>query len=178
MQGVSRIKNVGPQMDCWLCKEKDYRFIKYDKLLVDRLVYEDKYTYAIVPKDSHVKHHLLVVLKSKNGVHKKGLIECNAADLRKIGKTMAILCSKLKKLNSNYDTIYTGCFSDEGHVHYHLFPLNHKNDKGYSGCAITWLSEKEAKSTCKSFKNMSRKEKKERLKEIDLLAKEIKLLFG
>ena len=74
-----------------------------------------------------------------------------------------------------YDTIYSGCFSDEHHVHYHLFPLDFKNDKGYKGWAINWLSVKECESECRSFEKLNPKEKLKRLNEIEEIVRKFKI---
>jgi diadenosine tetraphosphate (Ap4A) HIT family hydrolase len=161
-------------MNCPWCNQKEMRYIKCKGKTVDRQLFEDDYTYVLVPRESHVKHHLIVVLKKKNkGKHRKGLMQCESDDLTHIGKTIYKFCSKLKELPYRYNTVYSGCFSDEGHVHYHLFPLNIKRDKGYKGCAISWLSEKECRSECNSFKKMTHKAKLERLSEIESIVQEL-----
>ncbi len=119
------------------------------------------------------KTPLIVVLKKNEKQHRVGLIECNSDDLTHIGKTIYRFCSKLKELPYGYDTIYSGCFSDAGHVHYHLFPLNIDRDKGYKGCALSWLSEKECRSESNSFEKMTPKAKLERLSEIESIVREL-----
>jgi diadenosine tetraphosphate (Ap4A) HIT family hydrolase len=150
------------------------KYITYSGKTVDRQLFEDDYTYVLVPRESHVKHHLIVVLKKNNEEqHRAALMECNSDDLTDIGKTIYKFCSKLKELPYGYDTVYSGCFSDAGHVHYHLFPLNIDRDKGYKGCAISWLSEKECRSECNSFEKMTHKAKLDRLSEIESIVREL-----
>ena len=148
------------------------KYITYKGKKVNRQLFEDDYTYVLVPRESHVRHHLIVVLKKNAKQHRAGLMECNSDDLAHIGKTIYRFCSKVKKLPYRYDTVYSGCFSDAGHVHYHLFPLNIDRDKGYKGCAISWLSEKEYRSECNSFEKMTHKAKLERLSEIESIVRE------
>jgi diadenosine tetraphosphate (Ap4A) HIT family hydrolase len=136
-------------------------------------LFEDDYTYVLVPRESHIKHHLIIVLKKKEEQHRAGLMECNSDDLTRIGKTIDRFCLKLKELPYGYDTVYSGCFSDEGHVHFHLFPLNIDRDKGYKGCAISWLAEKECRSECNSFEKMTPRAKLERLSEIQSIVREL-----
>ena len=103
-------------------------------------------------------------------------MECSSDDLKHIGHTISKFCSKLEKLpDYEYDTIYSGCFSDEHHVHYHLFPLNLERDKGYKGFAISWLSEKECRSETKSFnfEKMKHEAKLKRLREIESIVREL-----
>jgi diadenosine tetraphosphate (Ap4A) HIT family hydrolase len=150
------------------------KYIKYKSKKVDRQLFEDDYTYVLVPKESHVKHHLIVVLKKRSEEHHRaGLMDCKPDDLAHIGNTIYKCCSKLKKLPYRYDTVYSGCFSDAGHVHYHLFPLNIDRDKGYKGSAISWLSEKECRSECNSFEKMTHKAKLKRLSDIESIVREL-----
>ena len=160
-------------MNCPWCNQEEMKYITYNGKTVDRQLFEDDYTYVLVPRESHVKHHLIVVLKKNEEQHRAGLMECNSDDLTHIGKTIYKFCSKLKELPYGYDTVYSGCFSDEGHLHYHLFPLNIESDKGYKGCAISWLSEKECRSECNSFEKMTHKAKLERLSEIESIVREL-----
>jgi len=158
---------------CWMCDPKQYKnLVPWDQK-IERLVDQDKRTYVIVPRESHVKHHLLVVLKAQRGKHKRGLIECTKDDLRYLGKTIYKWCSILKKLPSKYDTVYAGCYSDEGHVHFHLIPFNHKRNKGYYGFAMTWLAEKECKSAANPFCKMSHEKKNKRVVEFAKIVKEL-----
>ncbi len=159
-------------MNCWMCDPTQYRWLQYADLRVSRLLSENKYTYVIVPRESHVKHHLLVALKEKNGRHKRGLIECSAEELAYLGSTISHWCAILKKMK--YDTVYTGCYSDEGHTHFHLIPLNHAKDKGVSGSAMQWLAEKEKLSDRNQFTKMSDTQKRARLLNIASLVFEMK----
>ena len=161
-------------MNCPWCNQEEMKYIRYKDKTVNRQLFEDDYTYVLVPRESHVKHHLIVVLKKKEEKHRAGLIECTSDDLTHIGKTIYRFCSKLKELPYGYDAVYSGCFSDAGHVHYHLFPLNIDRDKGYKGCAIGWLSEKECRSECNSFEKMTHQAKLARLREIELIVRELK----
>jgi hypothetical protein len=139
-------------------------------------VYENKYTYVIVPRESHVKHHLLVVLKAENGAHKRGLIECTADGLTHLGTTISRWCAVLKRCP--YDTIYTGCYSDAGHVYFHLILLNHATDKGFLGGAMQWLAEKERLSAEKPFSSMVDAEKRARLNDVESLVATLKGMIG
>ena len=159
-------------MDCWLCDQNQYTWLEHQDKRVCRLVYEDKYTYVIVPRESHVKHHLLVVLKAENGAHKRGLIECTADDLTYLGTTISQWCAMLKRCH--YDTVYAGCYSDAGHVHFHLIPLNHATDKGFLGSAMQWLSEKERLSAKRPFASMVDEEKRARLDDVASLVSTLK----
>lgn len=162
-------------MNCWMCNASQYTIIEHQDRRVHRLVLENERTYVIVPRESHVRHHLLVVLKSKDGQHKKGLIECSASDLAELGHTIS-KCSQILK-QMGYDTVYTGCYSDEGHVHFHLIPLNHSKDKGYSGKAMQWLAEKEKMSNSNSFESLDESAKLSRLKEVEEIVTELKQKF-
>lgn len=158
---------------CWLCNRREYAWVRFRKRSVCRLVYEDDYTYVIVPRESHVKHHLLVVLKAKNGSHKRGLIDCSADDLTSLAVTISSWCDVLK--GCHYDTVYTGCYSDEGHVHFHLVPLNHASDKGYSGKAMQWLAQKEKESDKRTFKSLDSNAKFLRLNDVEFLVAQLRL---
>jgi diadenosine tetraphosphate (Ap4A) HIT family hydrolase len=149
-----------------MCDFIQYAWLEHDGHRVFRLVSEDQYTYVIVPRESHVEHHLLVVLKTQDERHKRGLIECTKDDLAHLGATISYWCAILRQPPFGYDTVYAGCYSDEGHVHFHLIPLKHDRDKGYRGAAMTWLALKECKSDANPFCKMSDQEKRERLDEI------------
>lgn len=159
-------------MTCWMCDREKYVWLEHQGSRVCRLVDEDEHAYVIVPRESHVKHHLLVVLKANEEPHKQGLIECTADDLRRLATTISRWCDVLKRYP--YDTVYTACYSDEGHVHFHLIPLNHARDKGYSGKAMQWLAEKERLSDAKPFAEMSDADKKARLMDIESLVAELR----
>jgi len=155
-----------------MCDPSQYAWLEYADLRVSRLLFENQHTYVVVPRESHVKHHLLVALKEKNGQHKRGLIECSDAELAYLGSTISYWCTILNKMN--YDTVYTGCYSDEGHVHFHLVPLIHAKDKGLSGSAMQWLAEKEKRSDFNQFTEMSDTLKRARLYNIETLVSEMK----
>ncbi len=159
-------------MNCWMCDPFQYAWLEYADLRVSRLLFENEHTYVIVPRESHVKHHLLVALKEKNGQHKWGLIECSAEELAYLGSTISYWCAILKKMK--YDTVYTGCYSDEGHMYFHLIPLIHAKDKGLSGSAMQWLAEKEKRSDLNQFTEMSDTLKRARLNNIETLVSELK----
>ena len=159
---------------CWMCDPKQYNRQGDGDREIERQVDYDRHTYVIVPRESHVPHHLLVVLKAKGGRHRRGLVECTKDDLCYLGKKISKWCSILKQPRFGYDTVYAGCYSDNGHVHFHLIPLNHKRDKGYHGFAMTWLAEKEGKSAANSFSKMSAEKKRERLNKIEEIVKELK----
>jgi diadenosine tetraphosphate (Ap4A) HIT family hydrolase len=127
----------------------------------------DRHTYVIVPRESHVKHHLLVVLKASRGVHKDGLIHCTADDLKHLGAMISRWCNILEQCG--YDRVYTGCYSDEGHAHFHLIPFQWARDKGYNGRAMQWLGEKEWRSDNRSFDGLSDQDKRARFSEIECL---------
>jgi hypothetical protein len=160
-------------MTCWLCDRSQYEYIEHNGMRVSRLLFECENTFVVIPRESHVKHHLIVGLKAKNGVHKSGLIECNSDDLNYLGTTIAKCNATILRLG--YDTIYLGCYSDEGHVHYHLLPLLHSRDKGYKGSTMKWMAEKEAEVKERMFNNMNDDEKRIRLQEIKILVDELKI---
>jgi diadenosine tetraphosphate (Ap4A) HIT family hydrolase len=151
---------------CWLCN--DYKEVGPATRRVNRFVFEDPNSYVIVPRESHVPHHLLVVLRK----HKEGLIDCSADDLAHIGKTLASACEAFKSMG--YGRVYGGCFSDEGHVHYHLIPFNMGIDKGYSGLAMHWLAEKERLSDSHPFDGMTDLEQQRRLDQIEIAVAEVR----
>jgi diadenosine tetraphosphate (Ap4A) HIT family hydrolase len=159
-------------MNCWMCDPSQYAWLEYADLCVSRLLFENEHTYVIVPRESHVKHHLLVALKEKNGQHKRGLIECSDEELAYLGSTISYWCTILKKMK--YDTVYTGCYSDGGHMHFHLIPLIHARDKVLSGSAMQWLAEKEKRSDLNQFTEMSDTLKRARLHNIQTLVSEMK----
>ena len=107
-------------MACWLCNPDEYKWVGHGGKCVRRLLDEDNETFVTVPKHSHVPHHLLVVLKSCGDSHKEGLIQCGCRDMVALAMMMAKWCSVLRTIG--YDTIYSGCYSDEGHVHCHSSP--------------------------------------------------------
>lgn len=124
---------------CWMCERKQYQYLELQtESAVERLVDEDNNCYVIVPWNSVVKHHVLVVLKK----HKKGLIECEPWDLTLLGIMIAKWCRIFKSMG--YDTVYSGCYSDNGHIHYHLYPIVFARDKKENGGAIQWLAQREA----------------------------------
>jgi diadenosine tetraphosphate (Ap4A) HIT family hydrolase len=151
---------------CWLCD--NYEEVGTATRKVNRLVFKDPNTYVVVPKDSHVPHHLIVALRN----HKEGLIDCSVDDHVHIGKTLAIACQALKCMG--YSDIYGGCYSDEGHVHYHLIPFNMGIDKRYRGHAMHWLAEKERITDSHPFDRMSDPEKERRLEEIEIAVAEVR----
>ena len=151
---------------CWLCN--DYVEVGPAKRKVNRLVFEDANSYAIIPLESHVQHHLIVALKK----HKESLIDCSAEDLAHIGKTLASACKAFKCMG--YSRVYSGCYSDEGHVHYHLIPFIMGIDKGYSGRGMHWLAEKERVSDSHPFDGMTRIEKQRKLEQIEIAVAEIR----
>jgi diadenosine tetraphosphate (Ap4A) HIT family hydrolase len=160
-------------MKCWLCDRSQYEYLEYEDVRVSRLLFECEYTFVVIPQESHVKHHLIVALKAQNGLHRRGLIDCTAEDLYHLGNTIAKCSAAIRRIG--YDTIYAGCYSDEGHVHYHLLPLCHARDKGYKGYAMKWMAEKEATVENRRFSNMNASEKRLRLKEVKSLVDEIKI---
>jgi diadenosine tetraphosphate (Ap4A) HIT family hydrolase len=151
---------------CWLCN--CYKEVSTGTRTVNRLVFEDLYSYVIVPRESHVQHHLIVALRK----HKEGLIDCSARDLTHIGKTLASACKVLKGMG--YDRVYGGCYSDEGHVHYHLIPFIMWIDKAYSGLAMHWLAEKERVSDSHPFDGMTNQEQERRLEQIEIAVAEVR----
>ena len=158
---------------CWMCDPEQYENLSPNcDRKIERLVDQDNRTYVIVPQESHVRHHLLIVLKAQKGKHKRGLMECKNSDLLHLSKTLFKWCSILKE-QFRYDTVYAGCYSDEGHVHFHLIPFRYKHDKGYSGFAMAWLAEKEGKSAASPFGKMSQHGKFKRLLEIRKIVKEL-----
>lgn len=161
-------------MVCWMCDSNQYSWLEHDGYRVFRRVSEDQYTYVIVPRESHAEHHLLVVIKKQDGQHKRGLIECTKDDLAYLGATISYGCSILRQPPFEYDTVYAGCYSDEGHVHFHLIPLKHDRDKGYPGGAMTWLALKECKSAANPFCKMSDQKKRERLNKIKEIVSKLK----
>ena len=159
-----------------MCDRKQYAWLEHKDTRVRRLVDEDKHSYVIVPRESHVKHHLLVVLKSKKGVHKSGLIHCTANELELLSPMISRWCKKLRRCG--YDTIYAGCYSDDGHVHFHLIPLQLERDKGYRGEAMQWLGEKERRSDSRPFDRLSDSNKRRRLRQVQSLVKSLQALHG
>ncbi|MFZ2446559.1 MAG: hypothetical protein WAW37_09380 [Syntrophobacteraceae bacterium] len=151
---------------CWLCN--DYRELKTQAWKVNRLVCEYPNSYVIVPQDSHVKHHLIVALRE----HRRGLIDCSADDLTHILESLLSACKALK--NMSYKHIYAGCYSDEGHVHFHLIPFNIDIDKSYDRLVPHWLAEKEFHTAVYNFDHMNSKQKKVRLREIEIIAEEVR----
>lgn len=160
-------------MTCWLCDRSKYEYIEHNGMRVSRLLFEDDNTFVVIPRESHVKHHLIVGLKAKNGIHKSGLIECNSDDLNHLGATIAKCNAAIQRVG--YDTIYLGCYSDEGHIHYHLLPLVHSRDKGYKGSAMKWMAEKEDEVKKRMFDDMNDNEKHMRLEEIKSLVDELSI---
>jgi len=151
---------------CWSCN--DYKEVGPASRRVNRLVFEDPNAYVIVPLESHVPHHLIVALRN----HKRGLIDCTADDHAHIGKVLAIACEALKSMG--YSHVYGGCYSDEGHVHYHLIPFNMGIDKVYPGRAMHWLAEKERVTDSHPFDGMSDPEKARRIDQIEIAVAEVR----
>jgi diadenosine tetraphosphate (Ap4A) HIT family hydrolase len=156
-------------MSCWLCDRSQYEYLEYEGGRVSRLLFECEHTFVVIPQESHVKHHLIVALKA----HKRGLIDCSAEDLSHLGNTIAKCSAAIRAIG--YDTIYAGCYSDEGHVHYHLLPLCHSRDKGHKGYAMKWMAEKEATVENRRFSKMNENEKRMRLQEVKSLVEELKI---
>jgi diadenosine tetraphosphate (Ap4A) HIT family hydrolase len=147
-----------------MCNPEENKWLSQGNERVNRLLDEDKYAFVVVPRHSHVRHHLLVVLKRSGDRHKNGLIECCPQDLKVLAEMTAKWCSILKIMK--YDTIYSGCYSDEGHVHYHLIPFIFKNDKGFEGSAMQWLGCKEMVSDKRAWDLLDNKGKIARIIEI------------
>ena len=152
--------------DCWWCN--NYEMVLYGARCVNRLVYRDAYTYVIVPLESHVRHHLLVVLRE----HRDTLIDCDEKHLRHIGATVAKTCKVLR--STGYDRVYAGCYSDDRHVHYHLIPFIKAADKPYDGYAMHRLAVKERLSAAHPFCGMTDLEKLARLDEIGIVVADIR----
>lgn len=161
--------------NCWMCDPAEYRFLAWGNRRVCRIVDEDEKCYVIVPRESHVKHHLLVVLKPTNGKHNRGLIECTCSDISNFGNSISKWCEVLKAMKKyKYDTVYAGCYSDECHVHFHLFPFNFQKDKkGKKGGALQWLAEKEKRSDTRCFSKLTEKEKESRIDEVETIVAEL-----
>jgi diadenosine tetraphosphate (Ap4A) HIT family hydrolase len=151
---------------CWLCD--NYEEVGTTVRKVKRLVFQDPNTFVVVPKDSHVTHHLIVALRS----HKEGLIDCSPEDNAHIGRTIAIACQTLKSMG--YSHVYGGCYSDEGHIHYHLIPFNMGTDKQYKGSAMHWLAEKERVTDSHPFDCMTDLQQQQRLEQIEIVVAEIR----
>jgi diadenosine tetraphosphate (Ap4A) HIT family hydrolase len=149
---------------CWMCNPEEYKWASHADEPVNRLLDEDEYTFVVVPLHSHVRHHLLVVLKRTGDSHKCGLIDCNANDLQALAIMTAKWCSILKTMH--YDTIYSGCYSDEGHMHYHLIPFSFEKDKGFKSHALQWLGCKEMVSDTRAWHKLDDAGKVARLTEI------------
>jgi diadenosine tetraphosphate (Ap4A) HIT family hydrolase len=155
-----------------MCDPEQCRYIASGTRKVSRVLDEDEYTYVIVPRESHVRHHLLVVLKPITGVHKCGFIDLSSSDITVLGKPIAKWCGALKAMG--YDTVYSGCYSDEGHVHFHLIPLRHNEDKGEKGKALQWLACKERQSDARPFSSITEEEKEWRMNEIKAIVCELR----
>jgi len=156
---------------CWMCDPQQYGYVTLGRTRVSRIVDENGTCYVVVPQSSHMRHHLLVVLKSANGRHKRGIIECTSADITSMGNRIAAWCEVLRHMG--YDTVYTGCYSDSGHVHFHLIPFHFKAEKGFEGRALQWLAEREKTSDEKLFSNLNQEQKESRVKEIEQLVAEL-----
>lgn len=122
---------------CWMCDPHQYRYYGYGSWSTERVVDEVPWCYAVIPANQLVKHHILVVLKE----HRDGLMKCTWSDLRDMNGMIARWCSIFKHMH--YDTCYMGCYGDNGHMHYHLYPFHFDQDKGFKGKAIQWLAGKE-----------------------------------
>jgi diadenosine tetraphosphate (Ap4A) HIT family hydrolase len=154
-----------------MCDPKEYRILTWGNRKVCRVVGEDDNCYVIVPRESHLEHHLLVVLKPAAGQHKRGLIECTYSDISNLGKAISNWSGVLKTMG--YDTVYAGCFSDEGHIHFHLFPFRFQMDKGKRGKALQWLAKKEQKFETHCFSRLTEKQKESRMDKIEAIVAEL-----
>ena len=161
---------------CWLCNPNEYNWVEHKSNRVHRLVDEDDFTFVVVPRHSHVRHHLLVVLKRNEDGHKSGLIDCAEGDLKAMATPMAKWCSILKSMG--YDTVYSGCYSDEKHVHYHLIPFKFVDAKGFKGSAMQWLGCRELFSDQRSWDRLDDNGRTERLREIDSVVQELISALG
>ena len=65
-------------MNCPWCNQKEMKYITFNGKTVNRQLFEDDYTYVIVPRESHVKHHIIVILKKNEEQHRTGLIDCDS----------------------------------------------------------------------------------------------------
>jgi diadenosine tetraphosphate (Ap4A) HIT family hydrolase len=154
-----------------MCDPEEYCFLAWGNRRVCRLVDENDKCYVIVPRESHLEHHLLVVLKPAAGQHKGGLIECTFSDISNLGKAISKWAGVLKTMG--YDTVYAGCFSDEGHVHFHLFPFRFHIDKEKRGKALQWLAKKEQQSEAHCFSKLTEKQKESRMDKIEAMVAEL-----
>jgi len=78
----------------------------------------------------------------------------NSSDVAQMGNMMSKWCRVFKLMK--YDTVYTGCFSDSGHAHFHLYPFHFKTEKIDKGCALQWLASKEHLAGENMFKNLQK----------------------
>ena len=156
---------------CWLCDPDKYEWVEHNGDRVQRLVDEDNLTFVVVPQHSHVRHHLLVVLKRSMNGHKRGLIDCNADDLKAMAEPIHKWCLVFRRMG--YDTVYSGCYSDAGHVHYHLIPFKFVDAKGFRGSAMQWLGCREMFSDQRSWDRLDNKHKAARVREIASVAQEL-----
>lgn len=157
---------MGSSHDCRWCN--DYEKVSYGGRCINRLIHKYRHTYVIVPRESHVTHHLLVFLRK----HRDRLIDCNGQDLCHLGETVAKACEVLKSMG--YDRVYAGCYSDDPHVHYHLIPLVKAADKLYDGRAMHWLAEKERVSAAHPFEGLTEPETHARLDEMEIVVREVR----
>ncbi len=152
---------------CWMRDPEDYPFLPKTKEKVLRLIDDDKNCYAIVPQDYLFRHHIMIVHK----VHRDNFIDCNSSEIAQMGKMMNKWCKIFKKMK--YDTVYTGCFSDSGQVHFNLYPFNFEDEKIYRGNAIQWLAEKERLAGKHRYDTLEGELKEKRIKEIEVIVKEL-----
>ena len=148
---------------CWMCKPENYPFLPTTE--VSRLIDENESCYAIVPAEYLFRHHIMIVHKE----HRDNFIDSTSSEVAEMGKMMSKWCRIFKLMK--YDTVYTGCFSDSGHVHFHLYPFRFKDEKIYKGNALQWLASKEHLARENKFENLIKD--KQSLKKYEATDKEI-----
>ena len=150
---------------CWLCDPKEYPFLPDTEVL--RLIDDDENCYAIFPTDYLLRHHIMIVHKE----HRDNFIYCTSSEIAQMGKMMSKWCRIFQLMK--YDTVYTGCFSDSGHVHFNLYPFHFDNEKIYKGSAIQWLAAKEHLAGENRYDTLQGELKEKRIKEIEGIVKEL-----
>ena len=163
--------NEDMKTKCWMCDREQYMYTEVLGFRVNKVIYENSDVYVMVPHDPHVRHHVMVVLKK----HRDGLINCREEDLRAMLAAIVKCNPAFKRLG--YDTVYTGVFSDNGHMHFHLFPLRWFEDKRWMGEALQWLAHRERESDENAFISLTDEAKLVRLERIAQSKRELSKAF-
>lgn len=126
-----------------------------EEVPIKRLIDESKEYYVIVPSNPHLFGHILIVLKK----HCENLMSVELKDLNILNEAVKKWSLIFSKAFDDCTRVYLACLNDEGHLHYHLFPIRDKEKPDKEGHALKWLGNLEECTDKKPFEMSSKAEK-------------------